>query len=166
MDKESPKYDYSSCTVHYRGPTRFRLPPRREHSIGSGQEWNRAKILEFGSIARNGCSGAISGLTPSCLCLGTPMGNGPMLEPRRAVFQDANHQRWRGGGPTHSAPGSAINAIDCLPDPFVCVVVSQNQGIGVIDRDHRLSWIGELAGLGPTLSAGRWRPRLYRDLNG
>lgn len=44
--------------------------------------------------------------------------------------------------PIPGTEGSSINAIDCLPDPFVCVVVSQDQGVGVIDRDHRLTWAG------------------------
>mgnify|MGYP005735208331 FL=1 len=57
--------------------------------------------------------------------------------------------------PIPGTGGSAINAIDCLPDPFVCVVVSQNQGIGVVDRDHRLSWIG---GAGRTWSDVVCRP--------
>ena len=38
--------------------------------------------------------------------------------------------------------GSSISSIDCLPDPFVCLVASAEEGIGMIDRDHILSWIG------------------------
>ena len=44
--------------------------------------------------------------------------------------------------PIPGTGGSSISSIDCLPDPFVCLVASAEEGIGMIDRDHVLSWIG------------------------
>ena len=44
--------------------------------------------------------------------------------------------------PIPGTGGSSINALDCLPDPLVCIVASQDEGIGIIDRDHVLSWVG------------------------
>ena len=44
--------------------------------------------------------------------------------------------------PMPGTGGSTISSIDCLPEPFVCLVASAEEGIGMIDRDHVLSWIG------------------------
>ena len=38
--------------------------------------------------------------------------------------------------------GSDISGIDCHPSLMLCVVSSTLDGIGVIDRDHSLHWIG------------------------
>ena len=44
--------------------------------------------------------------------------------------------------PMPGTGGSPISSIDCLPEPFVCLVASAEEGIGMIDRDHVLSWVG------------------------
>jgi len=50
-----------------------------------------------------------------------------------------------GGAEVHPIQGrgaSDITGMDCHPSMMVCVVTSLMDGIGVIDRDHTLYWVG------------------------
>ena len=50
-----------------------------------------------------------------------------------------------GGAEVHLIAGrgsSDITAIDCHTAHMLCVVTSIVDGIGVIDRDHEIHWIG------------------------
>ena len=144
MDKESPSTIIPLAQSTTEDLLDSDYHPGGEHGVGSGQEWNRAKILEFDQSLEMAALEQSFGF--DTLLSVSWNANG---EWAYVGTEEGSLFRMRttsdGGAevlPIPGTGGSAINAIDCLPDPFVCVVVSQNQGIGVIDRDHRLSWMG------------------------
>ena len=139
-----PQHHDSSGTNHKRGPPGLRLPPRGNTALAVGKNGTALRYsvadhsLEPAASQQNLGFDTVQAVSWNAngewAYLGTAEGS---LFRMRSTSDGSAEVI-----PIPGTEGSAINAIDCLPDPFVCVVVSQDQGVGVIDRDHRLSWAG------------------------